>query len=311
MVDAERAESPFGGTRITDLGDLDAKLAEIAVSPHGPAAHFGEFWFDMPIDPTLDPLLPAYRDAVLAHYRSLAGHNRPTEPDTDPGELGSDHPLVFRDWPYSTGSGEQVGQFLQAVGFILATCRLRRGHCVLLLGAGSTNLALPLAQMGCTVTALDADRRNVTLLRHRAERANLTLGLVHAGVGDAANALGGKLFDFVVFQTAFHRSADHLALLRQIRERLLARGGRLVLAGEPLLEAAPSPWGLDPTGGSIWAMRHGSGPLLVFRPSYLMHALVASGYDATLTPCPQTALGNVMVAVRGHKLRIRSAEQIR
>jgi 2-polyprenyl-3-methyl-5-hydroxy-6-metoxy-1,4-benzoquinol methylase len=290
--------SPFEGTRIADLAQLEVKLAEIAASPYGPAAHFGEFWFDMPIDPTLDPLSPAYRDAIQAHYQRVAGTDPPTPSDADPAEIGSDHALVVRTWPYSTGSGEQVGQFLQAVGFILATCRLRRGHRVLLPGIGSANLAVTLARMGCIVTVLDADRSNMAVLRHRAERAGLTLRLVHAEIDNAAAALAGQVFDFVVFHSTFHRSGDHLGLLRQIRERLLARGGRLVLAGEPLLENAPSPWGLEPTGGSIWAMRHGSGPLVMFRPSYLMQALTACGYAATPTVCPQTALGNVMVAVR-------------
>jgi SAM-dependent methyltransferase len=298
VADAEHIASPFGGTRITDLAELEVKLAEIAASRHGPAAHFEEFWFDMPIDPTLDPLSPAYWDAVQAHYRDVAGSDRPVASYVDSTEIGSDNALVIQPWPYNTGSGEQVGQFLQAVGFILTTCRLRRGHRVLLLGTGSTKLAVTLARMGCAVTALDSDCGNMAVLRHRAERADLTLRLVHARVDNAAAALAGQVFDFVVFHSTFHRSGDHLGLLRQIREHVLARGGRLCLAGEPLLEAAPSPWGLEPTGGSIWVMRHGSGPLLVFRPSYLIQALSACGYAATLTVCPQAALGNVIIAVR-------------
>ncbi len=257
----------------------------------------------MRIDPSLDPLSPAYRDTVLAHYRRLMGTNHPVMSHRDASEappirIDRDHDLVVRPWPYSTGAGIEAGQFLQAIGFIIATCRLRRGHRVLQMGVGPGGLPLPLAQLGCPVTVLDADAHGLAVIRHRAERAGLALRVVQAGLADAADALEGRRFDFVVFHNTFHRSDDHLALLRLIRERLLAPGGRLVLAGEPLLEAAPLPWGLDPGSGSISTMRQGGGPVLVFRPSYLLQALEATGYDATLSVCQQAALGNVILAVR-------------
>ncbi len=159
-------------------------------------------------------------------------------------------------------------------------------------------MSLPLAQMGCAVTALDIEERYIRILRHRADRIGVPLRAVRAGFLDAAEMLGGERFDLVMFHAAFHHCDDHLALLRLIRDRLLAPGGRLVLAGEPLLETLPYPWGLNPMGEGIWAIRKFGWHELVFRPSYLMNALTELGFDAAFTACPQTAMGNVIMAGR-------------
>ncbi len=295
---AEAQGSLLPGERITDLTALDAKLAEIAASPNGPSAHFGEFWFDMPIPEDLDPLSPAYRAAVLAQYRTLTRRDYTTESEAHPFDVGTDQDFLSEPWPYNTGDAVVVGNELLAVGFVISTCRPRRGHRVLEMGAGWGNLALPLAQMGCAVTALDIEGRYIRIIRHRAERAGVKLRTVQAGFLDAADELDGDRFDLVVFHAAFHHCDHHLALLRLVREELLAPGGRLVLAGEPLLESLPYPWGLNPMGEGIWAIRTFGWHELVFRPSYLLQALSTLGYDAALTTCPQTAMGNTIIAGR-------------
>ncbi len=290
--------SPLPGQRLVDLAALDTKLAEIAASPLGPAAHFGEFWFDMPIPKKLDPLSPAYREAVLAQYRRLTTQDYKLEFEAHPFDVGTNHDFLSRPWPYNTGDASQVGTSLLAVGFVLSTVRPRQGHKVLEMGAGWGNLSLPLAQMGCAVTALDIEERYIRILRHRADRIGVPLRAVRAGFLDAAEVLGSERFDFVMFHAAFHHCDNHLALLCLIRDRLLAPGGRLVLAGEPLLEELPYPWGLNPMGEGIWAIRKFGWHELVFRPSYLMKALSEIGFESGFTACPQTPMGNVIVAVR-------------
>ncbi len=295
------------GQRIADLETLDAKLAEIAASPRGPAAHFNEFWFDMPLPAGLDPLSPAYRAEVLEQYRLVARRDYETAHEAHPFDVGTNHDFLSRPWPYSTGDGAQVGGALAAVGFVISTCQVRSGHRVLEMGAGWGNLAVPLAQMGCEVTALDIEDRYVRILRHRAERAGVPMRVLRAGFLDAADALGAERFDFVMFHAAFHHCDDHLRLLRLVREHLLAPGGRLVLAGEPLLESLPYPWGLNPMGEGLWATRKFGRHEVVFRPSYLLSALSATGYHATLTVSPLGPLGNVIVAHRA----LDSPDQLR
>lgn len=286
MAEAE-PEAPFAGTRLATLAELDDRLAA--------GADAGDVWLDMPIDPSLDPLSAAYRDVVRAYYHSLAGEARP---GPESGGIPAEAWAGFRPWPYASGDGVQLGSWLQALGFIIGTCRLRRGHRVLQFGAGEGGLALPLAQMGCSVTALDAERRNIDVIRYQAERAGVAVRALHAGFDGAVPALGGQRFDFVMFHGSFHRCYDHVAMLRTVRDDLLVPGGRLVLAGEPLLEALPVPWGLNPAGPEVCAMRRGGGPSLVFRPSYLLAALSACGYAASLSVCSQTAFGNVILGRR-------------
>ncbi len=284
------------GERITDLAALDAKLAEIAQSPKGPAAHFAEFWFEMPMPDVADPLSAAYRDAVLAEYRRLTRREYSLDFEAHPFDVGTNHDFLSRPWPYNTGDPAQVGNALLSVGFVISVFAPKPGDRVLEMGAGWGNLSLPLAQMGCAVTALDIEERYIRIIRHRADGAGVPVRVIRSGFLEAAEVTAGEKFDHVLFHAAFHHCDDHLALLRLIRDRLLAPGGRLVLAGEPLLEALPYPWGLNPMGEGIWAIRTFGWHELVFRPSYLMQALSAIGFEADLTPCPQTAMGNVIVA---------------
>jgi hypothetical protein len=190
-VEDEAPGPALPGQRLVDLTELDAKLAEIAASPRGPAAHFSEFWFDMPIAKELDPLSPAYRDAVLAQYRRLTKRDYSLEFEAHPFGVGTDHDFLSRPWPYNTGDALQVGNSLLAVGFVISTVCPRRGHKILEMGAGWGNLSLPLAQMGCAVTALDIEDRYIRILRHRADRIGVPLRAIRAGFLDAADALRG------------------------------------------------------------------------------------------------------------------------
>ena len=291
-------EAPYSGERIVDPSVLASRIEAISNSVEGAAAHFGSFWFDAPIPAGLDPLSPAYRDAVLAQYRMVAGRDYALQREAHTFDVLHDHDFIARPWPYNTGAAEQVGTMMAALGFVISAIRPRSGHRVLEMGAGWGNLALPLAQMGCNVTALDIEKRYTHILRERSMRTGVDLRVVQAPFLEAGRLFDGERFDLVVFNAAFHHCHDHIALLGLIRDQLLARGGRLVLAGEPLLEALHYPWGLNPSGEGIWAVRTHGWLELVFRPSYLIHALDDCGFDAALTTCEFSPMGNVIVAHR-------------
>ncbi len=95
---------------ITDISELDAKLAEIAAQPDGAAPHFGEFRFDMPMPTDMDPLSDKYREFVLEHYKRLTGHGYTTRFEEHPFDVGSDHDFLNRPWPYNAGDGALVAR---------------------------------------------------------------------------------------------------------------------------------------------------------------------------------------------------------
>jgi len=317
---------PFPGIAISDPAALEQRLAPsdaaAGIEPAGDGAAgdgaagdgaaqagatqagAGEFWFDAPLDPALDPLEAAYRRAVLGHWRVVAGAERDWSPPLvaePPAAAGPDAlwPHAFWPgavWPYTAGRSAFLGEALQGMGFMLAACGARSGHRALCLGLGDGNIALELARLGCAVDAVEPDGGLVGQLRAQCARLGVAVRLHQAPLAQAAERVGGRRFDRIVTHRALQPEPGHLDLLHALRGRLLAAGGRLVVGGELLLEAMPLPWGLDPTGPGLRAMRGGQPMRLMFRPSYLLAALAACGWQAHLEVCPQTALGNVFVA---------------
>ena len=65
-------------------------------------------------------------------------------------------------------------------------------------------------------------------------------------------------------------------------------------------EAMGHPWGLNPRREGInQIVTHGWFEL-VFRVSYLLDLLKSAGLNPELKVCPETAMGNVIMATRAH-----------
>lgn len=291
MADPEAPRAPFAGVRISDPKALEQRLGQ---GPAGPGGAAESFWFDAPLDPVLDPFSSGYRRAVLAAWRLVAGRARDWRPPllAEPPAGGSGG----TPWPYAVGDAARLGEAWQGLGFMLAASEARAGHRVLCLGLSDGNIALDLARLGCAVSAIDPDGGAVARLRDLGRRLGVAMRLHQAPLSQAAELAGTRRFDRIVTHRALQADPEHGVLLQMLRARLLAAGGRLLIGGELLLETMPMPWGLDPTEESLRAMRAGLPIRLMFRPSYLLEALTLAGWQARLSACPQTALGNVMLA---------------
>jgi SAM-dependent methyltransferase len=248
------------------------------------------FEVDLRIPQSLDPLGEPYRLAVLEQYQRFTGKKYQTESEVYPFE--NVETLHVRPWPYSTGDAGLVGEQLQATGFIMRNVNPKPGDKVLELGCGWGNMTLPLAQLGCDVTAIDIDEGYLGIVRRRLEINKLEARVVKSAfleIGDL-----GREFDLIITCACFHHCDDHLRLLRMMRS-LLKTTGRIALCGEPMDESMATPWGLNPHGGSLSYVYAFGWLELSFRVSYLMQALRATQFAPDLHVCSDTALGNVLL----------------
>ena len=114
-----------------------------------------------------------------------------------------------------------------------------RGRTVLEVGAGSGCLAIPLAEAGGEVTALEPGAEHLERLAARATERGLRIETVK---GDGALLpFPGDRFDVVVLASVVHLVDDPRPLLAEA-ERVVRSGGRLVIAG---------PWRLHPKSNRL------------------------------------------------------------
>jgi len=128
----------------------------------------------------------------------------------------------------------------------------RRRQAILELGCGTGRAAIPVAQAGHRVVAIDHDPAMVALAQAKAEAAGLGEGRLKLAVGDALGLELGERFDwvFVLFNTflAFSTLAEQDACLNSV-VRHLKPGGRFfmdILQPNVELLGAPRSKDLEP-----------------------------------------------------------------
>ena len=281
---------------VATLEELDEMLAELdrlaEVSDDELRRGFTEFRMELDIDVPEDPYSPDYRAHVFEMYEFL--HGRPYDPSHESTPFDSIDALT-KPFPYSTMSPTTVGNQLMAIGHIVKAIDLAAGASVLEFGPGWGNTTLTLAQTGYRVTAIDIEPRFVELIEARADRLGVDLT---ARVGDFSTVSDlNEQFDAVLFFECFHHSADHLSLLEAL-DRVVAPGGKIVFAAEPITEELPYPWGLRQDGESLWAIRKHGWLELGFTETYFLATLERFGWLVDKRVCDGTPWGVVYVATR-------------
>jgi SAM-dependent methyltransferase len=278
---------------LTELDECLALLERAAeVSDDELRRGFATFRMELDLDLPDDPFSDEYRQSVFNLYEWLHG-----APYTPRNEFTLFELERYTDvpFPYATQSGSTVGNYLIGMGHIIRTLNLAPQSRVLEFGPGFGNVTIALAQMGHHVTAIDIGQNFVDLINARAASVHTP---VDAVVGDFSmvHELDGT-YDAVLFFECFHHCADHLGLLGGL-DRVVAPGGRVFFAGEPIARSRPEPWGLRMDGESLWAIRTKGWLELGFRRSYFLSALDRYGWRAELVSCPGTTLGEIFVASR-------------
>lgn len=281
---AEDAPSPYppGHRFVQSPEELDVIFTELetawAVSEEEVRRVFSTFHIEPDLDVPEDPFSDEYRSDVLARYERISGrryevHHEVVDVDV---ERYSKDPF-----PFYTRSAALVGDHLTAVGQVVKALDLPPGSRVLELGAGWGNTTMAMAQTGYHVTAVDVAPDFVQLIKARASMLGLT---VEALVDDFSIVHRlDETFDAVLFFESFHHCLDHLDLLAALH-RVVAPGGRVLFAGEPIKDAWPVPWGLRYDGESLWAIRRNGWCELGFATSYFEEALARNGWVAERLP---------------------------
>jgi ubiquinone/menaquinone biosynthesis C-methylase UbiE len=285
------------GVRVVrSLAELDQMLVMLdeaaAVSDDDLRRGFTRFRMELDLAMPADPYSDEYRRKVFELYEWL--HGKPYDPrnEVTPFDVQAAADTPF---PYVTQSARTVGNHLIAVGHVIRTLDLAPASRVLEFGPGWGNTTVALARMGHRVTAIDIEPSFVELISTRAGRVHTD---VKAVVGDFSMIHDlEEQFDAVLFFECFHHCADHLALLAGL-DRVVAPGGRVLFAAEPITDAFAIPWGLRLDGESLWAIRKNGWFELGFKESYFKEALARFGWNAELTVCAETPWGVIYVARR-------------
>lgn len=292
----EEPPAAYPGDPISSLEELGERLSEaeraMVVSDDDLRRVLSSFWLRLPASPH-DPRTDAYRQDQLDLYRFLSGHDYTTNWERHEFDVESHTDKPF---PYSTSSADTVGQQFMAIGYIIQAMGLPPGSSILELGFGWANTLLPLAQMGYDVTGIDIEPRFLRLVQERLDRNRVSANLIEGDFFSIEKL--DRQFDAVLFYEAFHHCDDHLRLLDAI-PRVLAPGGKLVLAGEPVGPHVSIPWGINPAGIALWSIRRHGWLELIFSEHYLLETLAMKGWRTAKHDCPVTAAGVTYVATRG------------
>jgi len=256
----------------------------------------GDFSVEFPDQPwtSLDPRSGAYRDWVLASWRQISGRSG-YEALVDEVFDASDAAFLPRPYPFNTGDGAQVGNYMGAIAWLLRTIRPRAGQRIVELGSGWGLLAINLAMLGCETTAVDLNPSSVELLRARARGWNVDLNVVHAPFLEFEPA---GVYDLVVYFEAFHHCDRPLELLDR-SVSMLASGGSLVFLADAVYDDFYCPWGVRLDCSATYMTRYAGWLELGFERQFFYNELEARGLQVTTHAEPSLGpYGHLIVATR-------------
>jgi 2-polyprenyl-3-methyl-5-hydroxy-6-metoxy-1,4-benzoquinol methylase len=261
---------------IRTLAELDEKLLECdraaRTSDDQLRAVFETFRMDPPDRMPADPFSTEYREFHMDLYRHIAGRDYATANEITNIDVAQ---ALHRPFPYATGSCSTVGDHLIAIGFLFRCLALAPQSRVLELGHGWGNATVLLAETGHRVTTVDIEPGFCELIKRRAAQKNLPITVVNAEFTWVEEVR--EPFDAVIFFESFHHAADHIRLLRALRQTITSKG-RIYFGAEPIQPDFPYPWGIRLDGQSLWTIRKHGCLELGFNDRYFAAALSRNGW---------------------------------
>jgi len=253
---------------------------------------FSQFHMEFPVDLPSDTESEEYRLAQLNLYEFLHGKPYSISNEIDDFDINT---MALRPFPYCTESPTTVGNQLIAIGHLIKTMNLDAGSKILEFGPGWGNTTISLARMGYEVTAIDINDSFLALINERAERKNLKVETIQGDFSLITEL--DKKFDAVIFFECFHHCFNHQKLIADLNS-VVAPGGKVIFAAEPITDNFPIPWGLRLDGESLWAIRRHGWLELGFQETYFRQLLSQHGWSLHKEVCTATPWGEVLIASR-------------
>lgn len=285
-----------GPKRVSTLDELDGMLKMLdameAISDDELRRGFTKFNMQFPLDLPKDPDSREYRASQMKLYEWL--HGKPYSVNNEVSSFDT-KAAASKPFPFYTESPQTVGCHLISIGHLIRTLDLKPKSAILEFGPGWGNTTVWLARMGYSVTAVDIEKNFIELINERARRKNLQVETIQ-GDFSLINKFEKK-FDAVLFFECFHHCSDHQSLIASL-DAVVAPGGKVIFAAEPITDDFPIPWGLRLDGESLWAIRKNGWLELGFQETYFRKLLAHHGWKVDKSVCPDTPWGVIFIATR-------------
>lgn len=243
-------------------------------------------WFD----PHFDADGPAFREQMLALWSAITGRpDYAAASDEDTPEIG-DLDAIYRPAFYASGDTKFAGGQMMAMGHILLRSGIAPGDRVLEYGAGFGQTALALARLGARVDTVDVNPAFCRAVQANGDHFRVDLT---SHVGEFGDNPAGEdhAYRLIFFYESFHHCLDFRAVIPRLTQ-LLAPGGRVILAGEPIFDGPhvdlPYPWGIRLDWENVAVMRWRGWMELGFRQDYLLDKFARAGFDCTIHTDPNS-----------------------
>jgi 2-polyprenyl-3-methyl-5-hydroxy-6-metoxy-1,4-benzoquinol methylase len=274
---------------VKTLGDLDSCIEEALGGntelTAESLAKLSGFQFKLPnrLLPRSNPFEKGYHAEQMSIYSFLSGKTYGVENESTPFDFEA---TKNNHYPYNTGSCEIIGSQLQSIGFLIRNLNLKQGSKIVEFGAGWGNLALPLAQSGFDVTAVEMNGPSASLIRHRGNIVGRSIQTVETDMLEYAETTT-DIYDAAIFMSSFHHVSDPIRMVKAFN-RLIKPNGIVYFNDEPIFPTLnpilPYDWGIRLDGQSLFVIRKLGWLEMGFQRRFMKEMLNRSGWKLQMIP---------------------------
>jgi 2-polyprenyl-3-methyl-5-hydroxy-6-metoxy-1,4-benzoquinol methylase len=283
---------------LADIDELHATYRRHGTRDGGPWDRYRHAHLRLPdwFENGLDPWSDSYRQQQHRLWQAVAGVDRPYEAGTDEADTGWERADPIRRPGFfqrrDDGAVDAAAHQILASGMIHLHSGLRPGDRALEYGPGFGQTALSLARLGVRVDAVDISPRFCEFVNAQGRHFEVEL---HAHVGRFGdNPHPGQRYRLVWFYEAFHHAFEFDRLVAAL-DGLVEPGGRVILAGEPIVEreyaAVPYPWGLRLHSEVVAVVRQTGWFELGFSEAFLFELFARHGWQGRKVACEPSPFG--------------------